>query len=105
MSSIAFAPTNGSKPYAKPESWLQSTVQQFFTALNWEDSPPEVQEVKISAAQLGNAGPLSLSLSVSQFFSALNWEGTAIAAPIPQEQPTLQPAPDNFTLDAFSDLF
>jgi hypothetical protein len=102
---IPLAHTNGSKLYSKSDSWLQSSVQSFFTALNWEDSPPEVQEAKIASAQPGNTDPLSLTLSVSQFFAALNWDGTAIAAPIVSEQPTLQPAADNFTLDSFSDLF
>jgi len=101
---LTLASTNGSKSHSSSEAWLQASVQSFFAALNWEDNPPEVQQVKIASAQSENAGPLSLTLTVNQFFAALNWDGAAIAAPVQQQAPT-QPAADTFTLDAFSDLF
>ena len=93
-------PSNGSNA---PGSCLQQSVQTFFGAVNWEDSPPEVQEIKLTAAQDGGAG-LSLTLSVCQFFAAVNWEDAQIAAPSLVELPT-SPTFDNLTLDDFSSLF
>ena len=47
--------------------WLQASVRTFFGNFNWEDNPPEVQQVKLTTLQASTA-PLNLSLSVSQFF-------------------------------------
>lgn len=105
MSSMTLTHTNGSTP---PKTlWSGLTVQKFFEAVNWEDNPPEVQEIKRTASQ-GDNRTLSLMLTVSQFFGAVNWDGTAIAAvPPPQEEPEAQVASgmDQFTLDDFSSLF
>lgn len=105
MSSTALAHQNGTKPHQP--SWSTLTVQEFFRAVNWEDNPPEVQEIKLNLSQ-GEQTELSMMLTVSQFFDAVNWEGTAIAA-APSTSPVLElppakPAMD-FTLDDFSDLF
>ena len=59
--------------------WLRESVQQFFGDFNWENNPPEVQQVKLASLQ-ASAAPLSLMLTVSQFFAAFNWDGAAIAA-------------------------
>lgn len=102
MSSVAVA-TNGTKPKSPMVAF--TTVQDFFKAVNWDDSPPAVQESKLSAAP-GAPVELSYALSVHQFFAAVNWDGAAIAA-LPSPAP-VEPAPapvDNFTLDDFSDLF
>jgi len=92
---------------APPSSWKRQSVQQFFTAFNWDDHPPEVQELKITAAQQGGYHPLSLALKVKDFFGAFNWDDSAIAAtPKPPEVlPSNSNADDAFTLDNFSDLF
>ncbi len=83
-------------------SWLQSSVQEFFSTLNWEDSSLDTQQMNQVTSQDSDA-PLSLDLSVSNFFTAVNWEGAAIAAAVSaQPQPT---SPESFTLDDFSALF
>ena len=106
-------PTNGSKPHVETSTWLQQTVQQFFNGFNWEDQPPEVQELR-AAAQADNAAPLSLKLTVNQFFGAINWDGNrAIALPthaelsFPEDLTAIDVPPDDdgFTLDDFSGLF
>lgn len=106
MSSATLVPQNGTAP--KPPVWASLTVQEFFRAVNWEDNPPEVQEIKLNLSQ-GENTELSMMLTVGQFFEAVNWEGTAIAAaPIPNEPGLEAPlaAPVmNFTLEDFSDLF
>ncbi len=90
-----------SSSFMNPGKWLESSVQEFFSALNWEDLPLDIQHGEVTS-QYSNA-PLSLDLSVSRFFAAINWEGAAIAAPVSAiTQPT---SADRFTLDDFSDLF
>lgn len=105
MSAVLMSHTNGSKSHGSALSWKRQTVQQFFSAFNWEDHPPEVQALKRTSA-LGEGQPCSLKLSVSQFFSAYNWEDSTIAAmPVAAEPETAAPAIDAFTLEDFSDLF
>jgi hypothetical protein len=108
------APTDRSKPHMEKSAWLQQTVQQFFSGFNWEDHPPEVQELR-AASQADDAEPLSLTLTVSQFFGTINWEGNhAIATPTHSELTFIENLSaiavpnsndDDFTLDDFSDLF
>jgi hypothetical protein len=114
--SMTLAQTNGSKPHAETRPWLQKTVRQFFSNFNWEDQPPEVQEIR-TAFQADASEPLSLKLTVKQFFGAINWEGNAIAAsnaasPTPEltftddiSEIKLDGDNDGFTLDDFSGLF
>jgi hypothetical protein len=102
MSTAMLMPTNGSKPPALSQDWLQLSVQTFFTTFNWNDDLPMVQAIKQTAAQ-GNGEPLSLTLTVSQFFAAIPWDSVAIA-PTQSELLTSTPA-DQFTLEDFSDLF
>ena len=106
MTAITAAPPNGTKPEAQAQSWLQSSVQTFFTGFNWEDHSPEVQELKLQSLQ-GSNTPLSLTLSVNQFFGAINWEGVAAAAPVAVPASTSQPVSvaNDLTLDDFSSLF
>ena len=92
---------NGSSS-ANTSNWLHASVQEFFSTLNWEDLPPNTQQVGQVTPQCSDA-PLSLDLSVSQFFAAVNWEGTAIAAPV--SAPTQPTSAESFTLDNFSALF
>lgn len=94
--------TNG----ATAAGWLKQTVEQFFSHVNWEDQPPEIQILRHTAAP-GQAQSLSLLLTVNQFLSAINWEGGAVAQPI---KPAVEPSgstqqPNAFTLEDFSDLF
>ncbi len=104
MSTMTLPHTNGSKIRHPSQSWMQISVQEFFTAINWEDNPPEVQQVKLAASEPNSVSTLSMTMSVSQFFAALNWDGNAIAT-APQNQPSQQPKPDEITLDDFSSLF
>lgn len=98
--------TNGTAAAVQNQRWLQASVREFFTAFNWEDHPPEVQEVKQQSIQSGET-TLSLALTVRQFFNAIPWDG-AIAEPLTLEaildEVETNPA-DNFTLDDFSDFF
>ncbi len=107
MSTTTRPSTNGSTPHLSDTAWLQLTTQQFFSRFNWDDNPPEVQQLR-QATATGSTDPLSMTLTVSQFFGAINWDGAAIAQ-IPSTSP---PSPDThlssnslFTLDEFSDLF
>jgi hypothetical protein len=104
MSSLTLNSTNGVKPHSQP--WLTLSVQKFFSAINWDDNPPELQEMKLTASQTEGA-PLSLILTVHQFFSSVNWEGAAIASvpTVPEAPASSAPSVDKFTLDDFSDLF
>lgn len=104
MSPLTLIHTNGSTSHTMSQPWLQSSVQQFFSAINWEDNPPEVQELKLTKTQTDDE-LLSMTLSVSQFFGAIAWDGRSIAAP-PTHTESSQPSKDvNFTLDDFSELF
>lgn len=94
---------HGSAPIGSTKNWLQSSVQEFFSRINWEDAPLEVQELKLHALQ-GSDTPLSLTLSVSQFFAAIPWEGTPIA-PQTGNQVESESTENAFTLDDFSNLF
>jgi len=94
---------NGSTPRATPETWLQSSVQSFFSGINWENNSPEVQEIRTAASENAAVG---LTLSVCQFFAAVNWDDAAIAAPVATKQaPIASPKPNDLTLDDFSSLF
>jgi uncharacterized membrane protein len=93
--------------HTQDQSWLQLSVQKFFLGVNWEDHPPAVQEMQLSAraaAAQGQPIPLSLELSVSQFFAAIAWDGTSIAAANEPVLPSTSQA-DDFTLDDFTNLF
>ncbi|MBM0741467.1 hypothetical protein JOY44_07540 [Phormidium sp. CLA17] len=92
---------NGSAPM-NTSNWLHSSVQEFFSTLNWEDLPPDTQQMGQVTSQYSDA-PLSLNLSVSSFFAAVNWEGATIAAPV--SVPIQSSPANNFTLDDFSGLF
>lgn len=91
-----------SSSFMNPSNWLESPVQEFFSALNWEDLPPNIQQIGEVTPQYSDV-TLSLNLSVSRFFAAINWEGAAIAAPV--SAPSETTSADSFTLDDFSDLF
>ncbi len=85
-------------------AWLQSSVTEFFSAINWDDKPPEVYAATLPS-HTAAAEALSLEMSVTRFFGSFNWDGIAIAAPAPVA-PTPEAKPKkNFTLDEFSDLF
>lgn len=115
MTTMTFEQKNGSKPhipdYAPIAAWLKQPVRQFFGGINWDDNPPEVQELKVAASEAASQGisaePLNLTFKVSQFFGAYNWDGLAIAAPTPAAEVAAEPTTgaNNFTLEDFSDLF
>ncbi|MCU0566967.1 MAG: hypothetical protein MUF49_10255 [Oculatellaceae cyanobacterium Prado106] len=113
MNGAVLPNTNGSKP---PTAAIDShqTVRQFFSRINWDDAPAEVQELKQQATETPTREPLSLHLTVRQFFGAINWDGMDAIAPTPDPTPTFienlpddPPAPpnDGFTLDDFTGLF
>jgi hypothetical protein len=96
--------TNGSSAHA-PKTWMTDSVQDFFTAFNWEDHSPEVQELKRSGLEAIDNKPFWLTLSVSQFLSTIDWDGSTIAATPNLEAPPQATGADSLTLDDFSDLF
>ncbi len=90
------------------QEWLQRSVGEFFTAINWDLQPLEVQQIKQAgeAVWQGSKEPLSQMLSVTQFFSCFAWEGNKVAAPVPDtSKPAAQEGSNEFTLDDFSSLF
>lgn len=108
---ITITPINLNGRSFDSESWLALSVREFFTAVNWENKPPEIQqlsqELVISATQ-GTISPLSLNLTVSQFFGAIPWDGSTIASlPNQTDGSFLATTADSsdFTLEGFSDLF
>lgn len=92
---------NGSNS-TNTSNWLHSSVQEFFSTLNWEDLLPDPQQIGEVTSQYSTA-PLSLDLSVSEFFASVNWEEAAISAAV--SAPTPSTSAKSFTLDDFSDLF
>uniref|UniRef100_A0A832H2J9 Uncharacterized protein n=1 Tax=Oscillatoriales cyanobacterium SpSt-402 TaxID=2282168 RepID=A0A832H2J9_9CYAN len=103
MSTLTLPNMNGSSTYKPADQWLQSSVQTFFSHVNWDDTPPNVQQSTATALDATDE-PLSLEMSVTRFFATFNWDGSEIAAPVPVEQ--LHPtSKGEFTLDDFSDLF
>lgn len=91
------------------QTWLQSSVQQFFKTCNWDDQPIEVQEIRF-ASLLDDNTSLDLTLSVSQFFASVNWDGATLMAPAlaiqaPETIEADADLNDLFTLTDLSDLF
>lgn len=111
MSAVTLTHTNGSTPHhSTAEQWLKQTAREFFGAINWDNNPPEVQELKLVAAQAGlqnEPTELSMLWSLSQFFNAINWDGAEIAAPSTTSAPDIDASagPQKFTLEDFADLF
>ncbi len=93
---------NGSAAAMVTADWLQTSVQKFFTSINWDNHSPEVQQRRSEPG----VTPLNLTLSVQEFFAAVNWDGSAIGL-APSSPPIALPSTsvNDFTLDAFSDLF
>jgi hypothetical protein len=103
MTALTLTQLNGSQASKPMDSWLQSSVRDFFTNLNWEDHPPDVQ---VAAQPLDTpiAETLNFGMSVCKFFASFNWDGAEIAAPVSVEVlPTASES--GFTLDDFSGLF
>jgi hypothetical protein len=95
-------PLDAASTSMSASNWLQSSVQVFFSSLNWDDLSPDVQPVGQAMSQYSDA-PLSLDLSVHHFFAAINWDGATIAAPV--AAPAQPVSASSFTLDDFSGLF
>lgn len=98
---------NGKSEAQISANWLQTSVQDFFSSINWEMAPVEVQQFKRESLQ---ASPelTSLTLSVARFFSCIPWEGQPVIAPSFAESENLeieQEESEDLTLDDFSSLF
>ncbi|MGJ3247872.1 MAG: hypothetical protein ACFE0I_17560 [Elainellaceae cyanobacterium] len=105
MSPMTLAQKNISA--TKPQIWLTSSVQTFFSGFNWDNLPiqPIESSTSLPATNSQNATP-SMTASVSQFFDLIPWEGArVIAAPAQIEAPLSSVEADDFTLDDFSGLF
>lgn len=105
MNQLTIGDRNG-KIAGIAKEWLQRSVEEFFTAINWDLQTREVQQIKQAALQ-GSSEPLSQMLSVSQFFSCFAWEGKKVAAPVPDSSKPLaaESGTNEFTVDDFSSLF
>lgn len=90
------------------ENWLTHSVQEFFSAINWELNAPEVHEVK-QAVSLRSDRPIPLTFTVSQFLNCIPWEGVKtqeVVSPEPVlDLNSVTPSVTEFTLDDFSSLF
>lgn len=109
MSSATLLHTNGSTPHIDMDAWSTVSTRQFFSSVNWDDHPPEVQEVKQKVRETESPSELGTDLTVGQFFSSVNWDDEAAVKPPAASDDFLaelldEPAKD-FTLDEFSDLF
>lgn len=109
MSSATLPYTNGSKPHAPMDSWLQISTRKFFSSINWDDNPPEIQEIKQQVADSPPTVEAGPDLTVAQFFATVNWDDEAVV-PSSSTGDTflselLEEPLSNFTLDNFSDLF
>jgi len=106
MSTVTLAALNGNA--SKPADWLQWTVKEFFTHVNWSDQPPEIQAIQITTLE-GGTPELSLQLTVSQFFNAIPWDGKVAAAPVAAEVLVAEDAPPavkpDLNVDDFADFF
>jgi len=109
MSSATLLEKNGSTPHPQMDSWLQISTRTFFSSFNWDDNPPEVQEIKQQVVDQTLDEDQIQNLTVSQFFGSVNWDDEAVAAPPSTSDnflAELLDEPDNkFTLEDFSDLF
>jgi hypothetical protein len=89
---------------ATSPAWLLQSVQQFFQGVNWENQSPEIQSLRLAAAQPNQT--LSLLLSVNQFFSTFNWDDMVNRSiPVVNSRLEANAKADDFTLDDFSSLF
>jgi hypothetical protein len=85
-------------------AWLKQSVQQFLLHVNWDNQPPDLQTLRLAAAQPNQQ--LSLLLPVNQFFGIFNWDGPASGQPLAAAAlPDADTKADAFTLNDFSGLF
>lgn len=108
MSQSLFPPIKNASNCSMPDaglSWMQQSVQQFFSGFNWDNQPPQVQKGQLFDGLDENVVP-SLQLTVNQFLSAIPWEGSPLSNLASSRLEDL-PAPPaaSFTLDDFSELF
>ncbi|MFZ9737071.1 MAG: hypothetical protein ACO3EZ_03580 [Prochlorotrichaceae cyanobacterium] len=108
MSTSTLAALNGNATQSKAAHWLQATVKEFFSQVNWSDQPPEIQAIQMTTLE-GSTPELSLQLTVSQFFNAIPWDGKVVAAPATAEVPISDDAPPSgsgeISVDDFADFF
>lgn len=103
MSSLTLPPMNGSRLPQPLVNWLEASVHDFFSTVNWDNHPPEIHASVTGLLESPKELP-SLEMSVSRFFATIAWDGHTIAdtPPVKPPQPTAQ---QEFTLDDFSGLF
>ncbi len=83
-------------------SWLDKSVQDFFSHYNWLGKPLETQNGSTPSQVL------TLTQSVADFFQAISWEGIPEvgALPIPPPLPVISISePAEVTIDDLFDLF
>jgi hypothetical protein len=102
-------PSPAPRPVVTPPALrpLSKSVQQFFGAINWDNQPLQVQQLRQSVIETASAAALlDPKLPVKQFFAAINWEGlAALPVVVPPSQDPEPAKSDSLTLDDFSSLF
>ena len=95
----------GSNGKISSSPWLEQTVREFFTQVNWSDHTPEIQAIQLTTLE-GSSPEISLQLTVSQFFNAIPWDGKAVAAPLAVDLVISPPSGSmEFSVDDFADFF
>ncbi len=112
MSPLTLAHNNGSAAIAPSPAWLQESVREFFTNINWENrvivqpTPAPTLELLDDLGTAPVGIQLHLAMRVNEYFGAIPWDGLPIvAAPPPVEEVVVEQENTGFTLDDFSDLF
>ncbi len=114
MSPLTLAHNNGSAAIAPSPAWLQQSVREFFTNINWENrvivqpaSAPTLESLDdLGVAPVGIQ--LNLAMRVNEYFAAIPWDGIPMIAappPVAAEAVAVEQESTGFTLDDFSDLF
>lgn len=80
-------------------SWLQLSVEQFFSQCNWQGQ-------SLATVENGHHanGTSRLSLSVGDFFRLLPWEGTPAVGSFPKGSSALTPTDLEYEEVTLSDL-
>lgn len=85
-------------------SWLQLSVEEFFTNCNWSGESLALVDWQPESGQ-----PLPLTVLVAEFFRALPWEGKPAVGSKPKsatpEQVRVPAEPRETTLADLADLF
>ncbi|MCB8760530.1 hypothetical protein [Planktothrix agardhii] len=85
-----------------PPGWLNESVQDFFSNLNWLGTPARVEKSHPTTSSQSN-----LTLSVADFFQRIDWEGVPQVGVMPIIPAAASNTPDQLdvTIDDLMGLF